>query len=293
MYELLDEQVLKRIKLLEDESNKLREDSDKLREEGEKLREDSDKLREEGEKLREDNDKLREKIKDLETILPTRYLENVEKSSVKILDEAFAGVGVGFYISSTKVISCSHNFPNLKGLSLTEAKLLSFWCENFEGTRMGLRLLGFSDENDYDVVIFDGDQSSFFLSIGTPRQDMSRLAITSFGISIAKAIDNTAIISEHHTVIQATLFKISPHHIVYSSNLFSGDSGGAVICSANGEVIAIHQETVNEANEKLEDSDVTAHKLNASINSLVSGLSQGFIGLRLDSDIVVKLIANS
>jgi len=286
MYELLDEQVLKRIKLLEDESNKLREDSDKLREEGEKLREDSDKLR-------EDNDKLREKIKDLETILPTRYLENVEKSSVKILDAAFAGVGVGFYISPTKVISCSHNFPNLKGLSLTEAKLLSFWCENFEGTRMGLRLLGFSDENDYDVVIFDGDQSSFFLSIGTPRQDMSRLAITSFGISIAKAIDNTAIISEHHTVIQATLFKISPHHIVYSSNLFSGDSGGAVICSANGEVIAIHQETVNEANEKLEDSDVTAHKLNASINSLVSGLSQGFIGLRLDSDIVVKLIANS
>jgi len=100
---------------------------------------------------------------------------------------------------------------------------------------------------------------------------MIRLAIISFNISIAKATKNAAIISEHHTVIQATLFKMSQQHIVYSSNLFSGDSGGAVICSANGEVIAIHQQTVNEANAVLEDSDITARKLNASINSLVSG----------------------
>jgi hypothetical protein len=46
-------------------------------------------------------------------------------------------------------------------------------------------------------------------------------------------------------------------------------------------VIAIHQQTVNEANAALEDSDITTRKLNASINSLVSGLSHGFIGLTL------------
>jgi len=129
--------------------------------------------------------------------------------------------------------------------------------------------------------VFEATYSSFYLTIRTPKQEMSRLAITSFNISIAEATKNAAIISEHHTVIQATLFKISQHHIVYSSNLFGGDSGGAAICSANGEVIAIHQQTVNEANAALEDSDITTRKLNASINSLVSGLSHGFIGLTL------------
>ena len=115
---------------------------------------------------------------------------------------------------------------------------------------MKLLLLVFSDERDYDVVVFEATYSSFYLTIGTPKQEMSRLAITSFNISIAEATKNAAIIARASH--KATLFKISQHHIVYSSNLFCGDSGGAVICSANDEVIAIHQQTVNEANAALE-----------------------------------------
>lgn len=46
--------------------------------------------------LREDNDKIREDIMDLNTILPSRHRRNVENWSVEILDGSF-GVGAGLY----------------------------------------------------------------------------------------------------------------------------------------------------------------------------------------------------
>jgi hypothetical protein len=60
-----------------------------------------------------------------------------------MLNDTCTGVGVGFYISSTKVISCSHHYPSLKDVDLADAKQLSFWGKNFEGNRMKLFLLVF------------------------------------------------------------------------------------------------------------------------------------------------------
>jgi hypothetical protein len=110
---------------------------------------------------------------------------------------------------------------------------------------------------------------------------------------MSRAIRNDQILSQGFTVIQGTMLRASPHHIVYTSNLFSGDSGGAVICSENGNVIALHLETVNEAHEKLENSKLTLKIVNESVNSLLSGLSQGFIGFRLDTEIVASLLQSN
>ncbi len=106
------------------------------------------------------------------------------------------------------------------------------------------------------------------------------------------SIDDSAVFSEGFLVVRGELVKISDHHIVYSSNLFSGDSGGAVICSDDGNVIGMHQETVNQANEKLDEEDVTLTAVNKSVESIIGGLSQGFIGIRLDTDDIRVMIDN-
>lgn len=249
-------------------------------------------LEESNQQLVESNQQLVQKLDDLEVILPNRYVENVEKSSVKILNDSSNGVGVGFYISQNKVISCAHNFPSLTNFSVTEAQGKIFWCENFNRELISLEVIGLSSEADYDLIVFlASTESMFFLEVETPSSSMTRLAITSFGIGISKALDNVSIFSENHLVVPAMMLKVSDHHIVYSSNLFSGDSGGAVVCSSNGSVIAMHQETVNEAIEKKSEV-VTLDDLNDSINSLLSGLSQGFVGLRLDTALVQSLISS-
>ena len=63
--------------------------------------------------------------------------------------------------------------------------------------------------------------------------------------------------------------------------MFSGETGGAFILASTGDLLCIHLETVNQAKEKLRKNG-TPTEIVESINALVSGLSSGFIGLRLD-----------
>ncbi len=99
-------------------------------------------------------------------------------------------------------------------------------------------------------------------------------------------------IDESFACIPAQLLKVTASHCAYQCSLFSGDSGGAVILSSDGSLLCIHLETINEANEKLRKG-ATNSEVVKSINSLVSGLSSGFIGLRLDSQKVRDLILNA
>jgi len=62
-----------------------------------------------------------------------------------------------------------------------------------------------------------------------------------------------------------------------------------VIFSTDGHVIGMHLESVNEAHEQIR-LDATDEEIVGSINSLISGLSQGFIGLRLDCQEVYEII---
>lgn len=91
-------------------------------------------------------------------------------------------------------------------------------------------------------------------------------------------------------MIPAHVYRKSQNHIVYFSHLFSGDSGGAIIFSKSGEVIGLHLETVNQAIDELEHESYTVEDVANSVKSVIQGLSQGFLGLRLDSEIIQNLI---
>lgn len=91
-------------------------------------------------------------------------------------------------------------------------------------------------------------------------------------------------------VMPVTIYKVTKNHVVYLSDAFSGDSGGAVVCNSKGEVLALHLETVNQANEELEKDKYTLQDVAESVNSCIRGFSQGFLGLRLDSAEIRTLI---
>jgi V8-like Glu-specific endopeptidase len=239
---------------------------------------------------------LEQTVDDLKTILPARFVENTEKSSIKILrynaeNETLEGCGVGFFINNNMVVSCAHNFPELKDIVNNDIKKIIAKGEIYDGQVIELRLIGFSGANEYDLAIFETEyNNTHHLTIGSPQQHDTRLAITSFSIGLTNAVGRDNVMRQHFMVIQGILIEVTNHHIVYQSNLFSGDSGGAVICASDGRVIGIHTETVNEAHEKIENERITLAELNESINSIVSGLSQGFVGLRLDSDVIGKIL---
>jgi hypothetical protein len=81
--------------------------------------------------LEESNAHLEQEVQDMKVILPTRFVENTQKSSVMILNPENEGVGVGFYISENVVITCAHNFPELESKTLEQAKLLILYGLNF------------------------------------------------------------------------------------------------------------------------------------------------------------------
>jgi len=210
------------------------------------LEESNEHLVKSNEYLVKSNANLAQEVEDLRTILPTRFVDNTEKSSVKILNAANEPVGVGFFFNENTVISCAHNFPELTGKSKEEVTGINFHGQVYGGQQIILRIIGFSDKVDYDLAVFHTEYiSNNCLTIGSPRQTETRLAITSFQIGLSHAYRNKLVIPQEFVVVPATLLKISPHHIVYSGNLFSGDSGGAVICARDGTVIGIHLETVN------------------------------------------------
>ena len=136
------------------------------------------------------------------------------------------------------------------------------------------------------------------------------MAITSFTSSLHHQVSD--IINNKFCVIPWQLIKKSKHHIIYLSSLFSGDSSSAIILSTKGLLYGMHQETVNEKirfsesdssvdedvnnNNNNNNEEVISHrptklqKVTDSVNSLVSSLATGFIGLRLDNEDIQQFI---
>ena len=100
----------------------------------------------------------------------------------------------------------------------------------------------------------------------------------------------TDMIDSGFGVMPAILLRKGDHHLIYTSNLFSGGSGVALIHSSYGSVIGIHLETVNEAKENIVQDAYLLEDVEKSVSSLISGLSQGVVGLHLDCDIVTTVL---
>ncbi len=99
------------------------------------------------------------------------------------------------------------------------------------------------------------------------------------------------LVGDGFAVMAAILVSNSQHFVVYSSVIFSGDSGGAVVFSENGGAFALHLESVNQAKEELEHGTrFTLEDVADSVNQVTRGLTQGYLGLRLDSDQIQAML---
>jgi hypothetical protein len=234
-------------------------------------------------------------------VLPERYLDNTLKSTITILKDS-ESIGVGFFLRSDVVVTCLHNLYAFDSVAveastnkIKKSLIISnkFKAKSHSSQEIQLSLVQFSVK--YDVAFLKSDVvSNNILEIYScekvPR-NCARLAVTTFQISSTQAVADSSIQEEGFTVVPANLLRTSNHHIVYGSQLFSGDSGGGVVFAPEGKVIAIHVETFNEASERLSLAASNTEVVK-SINNLLSGLSQGFIGLRLDSLEITELFKN-
>ena len=275
---------------------------EKLVEETTRLKEDLFTTKEDLSTTKEILARTQELLADSTTILPTRFSDRTRLSSVNILSETRAEcVGVGFFLGThRRIVAALHvlteHYPGVK------VKRVVIGLVHRSGADGSVELIEtkfsvIKMHKQYDIAVLElhsQSQNDAEACLELPPLDYDysekRLAITSFSSSLAR--EAPLQINNDFCVLPAYFLKCSDHHIVYSSNCFSGDSGGAILLSHDGFVRAMHQETVNQAREKLEriSMDDESIILMDSINSLTSCMSQGFIGLRLDVSDIQDLI---
>ena len=78
--------------------------------------------------------------------------------------------------------------------------------------------------------------------------------------------------------------RTGPRHLIHLCPSFNSDSKGAVVLF-DGKVIVIHQETVNQANERIDRKGMEMDELNDSVieylAAITSGMSSGAVGIKI------------
>jgi len=246
---------------------------------------------------------LKDRIEDLNYTIPPRHLTNLQQSAVLLLSDDLESIGIGVFISSKRVITAFHvitdNYkPKSKGNFKSVIVKANYIADISTKTLVTQDFKVIAYDKKRDLVVLDLLNGSFhhtfcsLPSIGVMNDlpKTTRFVVTSFTSALAKQAPD--MIEESFAVIPAQFLKSTANFCAYQSSLFSGDSGGAVILASTGDLLCIHLETVNEANEKLR-KNATPKDVVESINSLVCGLSSGFVGLRLDSQDTQDFITNA
>lgn len=232
------------------------------------------------------------------TTLPRRYRESVRLASVNIFDEKGKSIGVAIFVSSRRIISAYHvfkthyGFKNRQSASFNRSIVVKGLVHRPDNKVEAVEFHMIDYAENWDLVVLELGKNfvdaNYFISLplvgvnndqGDNDEELGKLALISFTAAHARQAPQEANVS--FCVCPAVLLNVSKHHLLYSCSLFSGDSGGAVLLSKDGSLRGIHQESVNQASEELR-TGVTPAAMVKSINSLIRGLSSGFIGLRLD-----------
>ena len=235
-------------------------------------------------------EELTQTVEDAEYILPPRYLSQAKSSSVIILHPNQEFSGVGFFVSPSILITVAHNIVQYG----KKARKIFAKIYDDTGTLIEVKLTMKRLCNKFDIAVLKYDKAHIHLTIGDVTIiGMKNFALASFTNALSQQLQEiTSFTNDGFAVIPSSVFKVSTNHIVYSSVAFSGDSGGALLFTKNGEVVAMHLETVNEAAEELQLNKFTLKDVAKSVNSCVAGFSSGFLGLRLFSQEVQNIIFN-
>jgi V8-like Glu-specific endopeptidase len=266
----------------------------------EKVEELHREIAENNREIAENNREIAEnnrEIADLQSILPQRYIENTKRSNFLILDPLQEKeIGIGFFILPDTAITAFHVVKDNGYIfsSIVYARVLP----NRNIIEMTIKSLPRLEQaiNEFDVCVMKTItyQSPSHLTIPSSSeivvQKPKQTCVTTFHIAMTEEVKNNDIISVGFGIVEATIIKVSKNHFIYSSTLFDGDSGGALVY-CDGSVVGLHQEAVNRAKEKLEHGHYELEDVADSVNGITAGYSQCFLGLRLDSDIVKRLVA--
>lgn len=219
-----------------------------------------------------------------DNVLGRGVYEKLTKAVCFFRDENSEAIGAGFAISETKVYSVSHNFVSpVAGMEVT----CHFGKPNQHVTRK-LQIVGVDTRLDFCVLeTVGGERLLDFLAISTvPLEPGKQCILAAFQIGLQNDLKN---LDPNLSVgiFEGVIAKLYPRHFVYQCPTFAGDSGGAIVLK-DGQVIGIHQETVNQARERIErgedlDTNSRLESVEASINDLIRSLSSGSIGLQLSA----------
>jgi hypothetical protein len=248
--------------------------------------------------IEQQNMRLQQAVTDSRMTLPLRYRERTLLSSVNIFHR-YEAIGVGFFLHSPRrIVTVLHSLEKHYGNLVIGTTIVNGFMHrrqlNGEFPLESARFILLRANKKFDLAVLEllsrHEDAEYALELPDVGRayETDKLAVTSFSNTLHEQAPVE--IARAFCVIEATFIKSSEHHIVYHSNLFSGDSGGAVLFSQDGIVRAIHQETVNQAREELDRNSFNDDEIVVSVNSLISCLSQGFIGLRLDVEDVQQFI---
>jgi V8-like Glu-specific endopeptidase len=296
------EQLRKKLKAIEEESAALKEESAANAANIQALKEESAAQKEESaaniQALKEESAAQKEKLSDSLAVVPDRFMMNLKHSTVQFLNDDDEPIGIGFFVSPNIIVTAYHNIdvnrPSLVRALITsvdENIITRTYTHTFatnaikdtkECRALDLGILTVETPHTNYLIIHS------YCNLKPTRKDF---AIASYSISLKSQLkESTDFLGDGFAVMPAVIYKTSDNHVVYLSNCFSGDSGGAVICSTAGEVFALHLETVNQAKEELDKDAISLQDVAESVNACIKGYSQGFLGLRLDSQKVRALI---
>jgi hypothetical protein len=183
-------------------------------------------------------------------------IPRVKASVYLFLDTDSSPIGVAFFISPRRAITCEHN---LKGYAETEDMQVTSQYSNVKltiqdskGTDVLVRVISFDAEKDYAILEpIDPTFSSEYLEITEvgDETEVEYFTLVTYQVTLAKELkcDKFKLSIAFHT---ASVYQVTDNHFIYEAQTFSGDSGGAIILSSNGKVLGMPLQTENEKKPK-------------------------------------------
>jgi len=226
---------------------------------------------------------LLKELEQSQRILPARLTSNLTKMLFAVVDKTNSEPeGVAFFVRSDVAVTAHHvlkeHYPDHKqGDQVFLLRESDLALPNDERIPIKVTLDQWDEDLDWAVMRLPAPREDIIpFEIGDAQEARYfPCQLLGYNIALTSAEE---LMSYHITNAPALPHHMDDHRFFYATSLAQpGDSGGAVVVSRTGKVVAIHCEFVNAMSEPKKKS---VKQLN---DEVCSGKSQGVcVGVRLD-----------